>query len=135
MSGVHVRVRVCQERYALPIENILEVANQGALTTVPGARAAVLGVRNLKGHVLPVFDVARVLTVPGDPSTDRVLVAEHDGRLAGLAVEEVTDVGPLATGGAETESEYLTGAVLEDGRLVGIIDVGRLFRSLAALAS
>ena len=54
MSGVHVRVRVAGEHYALPVEDVLEVAELRAITPVPGAPPAVLGVRNLRGQVLPV---------------------------------------------------------------------------------
>jgi chemotaxis signal transduction protein len=130
MTGVHVRLRVGDERYAVPIESVLEVAELGELSAVPGAGAAMLGIRNLNGNVLPVFDLARVLAIAGDASTPRVVVAEHDGRLAGLAVDEVTDVGELAGAAEETDAEHLSGAVLEDGQLVGIVDVERLFRAL-----
>lgn len=135
MSGVHVRLRVGREQYALPIEHVLEVAELGVLSAVPGAGVAVLGVRNLHGQMLPVFDLARVLTITGDQPAQRVVVAEHEGRLAGLAVDEVTDVRELAINVEETETENLSGAVLEDGRLVGIIDVERLFASLAGAAA
>lgn len=135
MTGVHVRLRVGRERYAVPIENVLEVAELGVLSAVPGAGGAVLGIRNLRGQVLPVFDLARVLAIAGDAPALRVVVAEHEGRQAGLAVDEVTDVGELAGDAEETQGEYLTGAVLEDGQLVGIIDVEGLFRSLAGQAA
>jgi len=135
MSGVHVRLRVGRERYAVPIENVLEVAELGSLSALPGAGAAVLGVRNLRGQVLPVFDLARVLAIPGDAAPPRVVVAEHEGRLAGLAVDEVTDVLALAGKAEQAEADYLSGAILEDGHLVGILDVERLFGSLAAQAA
>jgi purine-binding chemotaxis protein CheW len=135
MTGVHVRLRVGRERYVMPIENVLEVAERGALSAVPGAGGAVLGVRNLHGQVLPVFDLARVLAIAGDASAPLVVVAEHQGRLAGLAVDEVSAVGGLAGEPEETPAEYLRGAVLEDGQLVGIIDVERLFASLAGDAA
>jgi purine-binding chemotaxis protein CheW len=135
MSSVHVRLRVGRERYAVPIENVLEVAELGRLSTVPGAAAAVLGVRNLRGQVLPVFDLARVLAIAGDGSVRRVVVAEHDGRLAGLAVDEVTEVGELEGETEQTDAEHLSGAILEDGQLVGIVDVERLFGSLAGRAA
>jgi purine-binding chemotaxis protein CheW len=135
MSSVHVRLRVGQERYAVPIENVLEVAELGVLSALPGAGGAVLGVRNLRGSVLPVFDLARVLAIAGDPSAPRVVVAEHEGRLAGLAVDEVTDVVALAGEAEQAEAEHLSGAILEAGELVGIIDVERLFSSLAAQAA
>jgi purine-binding chemotaxis protein CheW len=131
MSGVHVRLRVGRERYAVPIENVLEVAALGTLSAVPGAGGTVLGVRNLHGRVLPVFDLARVLAIAGDASAPRIVVAEHEGRLAGLAVDEVTDVLALAGEPQETDAACLTGAVLEQGELVGVVDVPRLFRSLA----
>ena len=135
MNGVHVRLRMGRERYAMPIENVLEVAELGSLAALPGAGAAVLGVRNLRGQVLPVFDLARVLAIAGDVAPPRVVVAEHDGRLAGLAVDEVTDVVALAAEAEPAEAEYLSGAILEDGQLVGILDVERLFGALAAEAA
>ena len=130
MSGEHVRLRVGVERYAMPIENVLEVAELGELSAVPGADAVVLGVRNLHGHVLPVFDLSRVFAIAGDATAGRIVVAEHAGRLAGLAVDEVTDVSPLPADVEESDTEYLTGAMLEEGRLVGVIDVNRLFGGL-----
>jgi purine-binding chemotaxis protein CheW len=126
----HVRLRVGSELYAIPVENVLEVAELGDLSAVPGADAAVLGVRNLHGHVLPVFDLAWVLAGAGEATARRIVVAEHTGRLAGLAVDEVTDVSPLPAAIEETDAEYLSGSLLEDGRLLGVIDVDRLFGGL-----
>ena len=135
MSGVHVRLRLGREHYALAVQHVLEVGELGVLSAVPGAGAAVLGVRNLQGQVLPVFDLARVLAVAGDASTRYVVVAQHEGRLAGLAVDQVTDVDGLAGAAEETEAAHLSGAVLEEGQLVGIIDAARLFGALAEAAA
>jgi len=131
MNGVHVRLRVGRERYAVPIENVLEVAELGSLCALPGAGAGVLGVRNLRGQVLPVFDLARVLAITADPVQPRVVVAEHAGRLAGLAVDEVTDVVALEGEAEQADADHLSGAILEQGELVGILDVERLFGALA----
>ena len=46
----------------------------------------------------------------------------------------MTDVCALASDTEESEAEYLSGAVLEQGQLVGIMDVERLFASLAGEA-
>ena len=135
MSDVHVKLRVGAEAYALPIENVLEVAELGDLAAVPGAGPAVLGVRNLHGQVLPVFDLARVLGIARDGRPPCVVVAEQHGRLAGLAVDEVTDVAPLAADVEEAETEFLRCAVLEEDRLVGVVDVERVFAALAREAA
>ena len=135
MTDVHVRLRVGNERYAVCVDHVLEVAELGVLSAVPGAGPAVLGVRNLQGQVLPVFDLARVLAVAGEPSTRYVVVAQHEGRVAGLAVQQVTDVDALPAATEEPEDDRLSGAVLEHGQLVGIIDVERLFGALAKEAA
>jgi len=134
MSDVHVRLRVGTETYALPIENVLEVAEFGDLTVVPGTGAGVLGVRNFHGQVLPVFDLSLILGSARDGRPPRLVVADHSGRLAGLAVDEVTDVAPLTADPEDAESEYLTHAVLEDGVLVGVVDVDRVFAALGRQA-
>jgi chemotaxis signal transduction protein len=131
MSGMHVRLRVGREMYAVPIENVLEVAEIGDLTVVPGAGAGVLGVRNFHGQVLPVFDLAHVLGVPHDGQPPRVVVTDHGGNVAALAVDEVTDVAPLASALEETDATFLTHATLEEDLLVGVVDVARVFTALA----
>lgn len=127
---VHVRVRVGNELYALPVGNVLEIAALGEISPVPGTGSAVLGVRNLRGRVLPVFDLARLFGVSGDGPPSTLVVAEDNGRQAGLAIDEVTDVGELSETAAETESEFLVGSTLEDGKLIGVIDASRVFAAL-----
>jgi len=128
---VHVRLRVGSETYALPVENVLEVAQLGALAAVPGAGRGVLGVRNFHGQVLPVFDLATVLRIPPQGQPGWLVVADEDGRRAGFAVDAVTNVGPLEGTLQETEIEYLTHAILEAGELVGVVDVPRVFSAIA----
>jgi chemotaxis signal transduction protein len=132
---MHVRLRVGNEMYAFPVDNVLEVAELGDLAPVPGAASAVLGVRNLQGQVLPVFDLAHVLGIPREGRALRLVVAEQDGRLAGLAVDEVTGVAAL-TGELEVaDADYLTHSTLEVGCLVGVVDVAKVFEALGRRAA
>jgi chemotaxis signal transduction protein len=127
---MYVTVRVGTEIYAFPIGNVLEVAALGELAEVPGSGSEVLGVRNLQGQVLPVFDLAHVLGVPRNGRPLRLVVAEQAGRLAGLAVDDVMGVGPLPGPLEDAESEYLAQATLQDGGPVGVVDVGQVFARL-----
>jgi two-component system chemotaxis response regulator CheV len=131
VSAVHVRVRLGGESYAVAVENVIEVGGLGELSPVPGAHGAVLGVRNLRGEVLPVFDLASVLGITGDSLPLCLLVAEHGSLRAGFAVDEVTDVAALPPITEETQSKLLTGAALDDSGLVGVVDVEHLFAELA----
>jgi purine-binding chemotaxis protein CheW len=130
VSGVHVRLAVGSESYALPVAHVLEVAELGDVTQVPGAGPGVLGVRNLHGQVLPVFDLAHVLGVTSDDSPSRLVVATSAGRLAGLAVDAVTDVAVLHAELEPSDSAHLTHEGLVDGRLLGVVDVEGVYDSL-----
>lgn len=131
MSGVHVRVRVGGEHYSLPVERVLEVAELGEIAAVPGSPEEVLGVRNLRGQVLPVIALAAVLGLSGgEPS--RVVVVESGELRAGLRVDEVLDVEELPPSSEQVESDFLIGACLVDGELVGALDVDAVLTSVAA---
>ncbi|MGD0377449.1 MAG: chemotaxis protein CheW [Streptosporangiaceae bacterium] len=129
--SVHVRLRVASEAYAIPVEHVLEIADLGQVRAVPGARPELLGVRNLRGQILPVADLARLLEIPRTVPPGRLLVAEAGGRRAGFAIDEVSGVGELADPAEETESGLLAGALFGDGDLIGVIDVPRVLDSLA----
>jgi purine-binding chemotaxis protein CheW len=132
MSGVHVRVRAGGEDYALSVDSVLEVSELGDVTPVPGASPEVLGVRNLRGQVIPVIDLATVFGLDGEAERERIVVAEDGERRAALAVETVVDVGTLPAPSEEAESDYLLGAALVDGALVGVVNVGAVLASLAS---
>lgn len=129
MSAVHVRVRLGGELYALPVAHVIEVSEVGTLSPVPGAPGTLLGVRNLRGEVLPVFDLAAVLGISGD-SPRCLLVAEQGSLRAGFAIDEATDVGEVPAILEETQSSLLVGAALDESGLIGVIDVERLFAGL-----
>jgi purine-binding chemotaxis protein CheW len=128
MSAVCVRVCVGREHYAVPVEHVLEVAESGEMTPVPGAPRQIVGVRNLRGQIVPVISLARLFGL-ADEETGRIVVAELGGRRGGLAVESVVDVGELPDASEPTESQFLDGAALIEGTLVGLLDVDSILSS------
>jgi chemotaxis signal transduction protein len=140
--GSYVRMKVAAEAYAMPVEHVLEAAELGQVRAVPGARPELLGITSLRGQVLAVADLARLLGVHRTAAPSRLLVAEARGFRVGFAIDEVNGVGDLGDlagpGKAEelgkpaegTESGLLAGATLSDGELVGVLDVPRLFDSI-----
>jgi purine-binding chemotaxis protein CheW len=129
MTAIHVRVLAGGEHYAIPVDGVLEIAEHSQISEVPGAPPEVLGVRNLRGQVIPVIDLATGLGLQSSSEKERIVVVEDSGRLAGLAVDSVVDVGTL---GEEVDSPCLRGALLVDGALVGAIDVAALFGRLSS---
>jgi purine-binding chemotaxis protein CheW len=124
VSRLYVRVRAANQSYALPVEHVLEVAELGEVTPLPGAGAAVVGVRNLRGQVVTVVDLAAVLGLPSETmTTARIVIAEQGGRTAGLAVDEVQGVEQLPETTEEVDSRHLVRMAVDDGSLVGVLDV------------
>ncbi len=54
-------VRLGEERYALDLAAVAEVAPTGHLSPVPGAAAMLAGVMALRSQIRPVWDLARLL--------------------------------------------------------------------------
>lgn len=129
--GTYTIVTVAAETYAIPVGNVLEIAERGTLTAVPGARQEILGVRNLRRQILPVVDLALLLGIPAAAApAGRLVVAEAGNVMAGLAVDEVRDVAELPAPAEGSESGFLLGTMLRDGDLIGVIDVAGVFARL-----
>jgi purine-binding chemotaxis protein CheW len=129
-----VRLRVGAEVYAMPVTHVSEIADLGDLTPVPGARPEVLGVRNLRGQILPVVDLAMLLRIPRTAAPSWLVVAEAGEVAAGLAINEVSGVDELPDPTDEADSDLLAGALLDHDELIGVIDVPSVFTELQRTA-
>lgn len=126
----YVRLTIAAETYAVPVRNVVEIADVGEVTAVPGAPAEVLGLRNLRGVILPVIDLARLFGTSRDSPPRELLVAEVSSTRAALAIDDVTDVGELPETLEEAESDFLLGTLLYQGDLIGVLDVPAIFSSV-----
>ena len=118
MSAVHVRVRVGGESYAVAVENVIEVAELGTLSPVPGRRTVLSWASGTFAARCCPSSISRPSSGSGgDGLPQCLLVTEHGSLRAGFAIDEVTDVGELPPIGEETHSKFLAGAALDDSGL------------------
>ena len=96
-SGSHITLacfEVAGDCYALDVISLREVVRWQAITPLPRAPALIEGVIDLRGAVVPVLDLGRVLretrVTPGPRA--RIAIAEIDGLVVGLAVDAATEV-------------------------------------------
>jgi hypothetical protein len=117
-------------RYALELRWVREVVSLGFVTNVPTAPAALGGVCNLHGTILPVLDLGALTDGPLGPPPrqgDGALVVEMDGMVCALRVDQVDHVASLYEIG---------GAVLDGGgRSLTLLDPARLLRRAVELVS
>lgn len=106
-----VACRVGERRLVLARAALRELVPVTDLTFVPGTPDWVRGVLNLRGQVLPVYDLNRLfggeLTVLARVS--RILVVEHRESLAGLLVDEVFGFRSFDAGTAQDAGQVPDG--------------------------
>lgn len=98
-----LRVSIEHDRYAVELLRVQEVVRMAPIVTMRGAAVAVLGVMNLRGRIVPVYDLGLWLGA-GEVRPDeraRIVVVERDDELLGVLVSSVDDVVTLAEDGIE----------------------------------
>lgn len=87
-------ISVGDQTYALSLLQIQEIRGWTAVSALPNSDAACLGVLNLRGHVLPVFDARRILGKPSSEPRpqDVIVVAVVEDKPLGLLVDGVSDI-------------------------------------------
>lgn len=125
--------------YAAPLVAVNEVIRDGDITPVPGAAADILGVRHLRGRIVPVLDGCRRMGVTPpklDPASVRIIMLAHAGQLIGLRVDAVgellctegIEIEPPPPGRARRSDDPVTGVLSWQGGFVALLDVRKLCR-------
>lgn len=98
-QGLALALHAGAARFSLDAQEAGEVLRKPSITRVPNAPPALDGITNLRGAVVPVFSLARLLDLPDakDATTSFVLVLANAGM--GLSVDNVSTVRDANAGG------------------------------------
>lgn len=131
-----VAFRTAGQDFCIDILSVREIRGWSRPALLPHAPSYVQGVINLRGAVVPILDLARRLGLEPIEDKDRnvIIVAAIQNRTVGLLVEAVTDIlGVPATGiqptpdlASEATRSMLRGVVVQDSRLIRLLDVAQL---------
>lgn len=122
-----------QETFGINVFKVREVSKTPFITKSPNMPNGVEGLISLRGNVIPVLALARVLGVAeaDDPLGSSMMVTEYSKRTLGFLVQEVDRIirvdwdkvrTPENVSG--TVHNYITAITeLPDGKLVSILDV------------
>lgn len=119
--------------YALNALQVQEVILVPELTPVPGAKPHILGIMNLRGRILPVFDLGLRLGLPAVKSAtaNRVMVVPSGEEMVGLKVDALADVAypetqvlqPLPSNVAPRQARYFSGTLRIAQRLLTVLNL------------
>lgn len=127
---------VDEQIYGVEILNIKEVVSYQKVTALPNMRGFIKGVINLRGVILPVFDLREKFDLPKTNYTPfhAIIVMEISGRVMGVIVDEISDVVDLFPEEVQAASslppnvqaEYIKGIGKKEHELIVLLDVDRL---------
>ena len=81
------------DQYALPIQNVQEIIRYTQPRAVASSDYWVRGVLNLRGRILPVYDLAARLGVSTEISEQsKIVIVEAGAATTGVIVDEVDEV-------------------------------------------
>jgi purine-binding chemotaxis protein CheW len=125
--------KLASERYAVETRHVVEVHPLRDLTPLPGTPAFIRGIVNLRGRILPVFDLKKFFDLPEQGLTDlhRIIVVRGNDLELGLLADVVASVrrvrldslAPALPTLSEIGAGYLRG--VSEERLV-VLDLDRI---------
>jgi purine-binding chemotaxis protein CheW len=144
----YVVFRLGGEGYALEVMRVQEVLDVQAMTEVPGSPKCLLGVINLRGHVVPVYDLRIPFGLQTSSTGNRapgVLIVETesgtDSHITGLVVDRVSDVLEFSPEEVQASPQlglgkttpFVRGLIRHQDAFLLVLDLDRVFSALASL--
>ncbi|HQT79357.1 MAG: chemotaxis protein CheW [Rhodospirillales bacterium 20-64-7] len=134
-----ITFRIGVEEYGIDIMVVREIKGWTETTMIPNAPVHVRGVINLRGVVVPIFDLrARFGMGTTVPTAMHVVIIVAAGkRIIGLLVDAVSDIisidpkaiRPVPEMGLPVDDHFLEGLVALDDRMVTLVALAGLFGS------
>jgi purine-binding chemotaxis protein CheW len=138
-----VTFRAGNSRYGIDVMTVQEIRSWQPTTPLPQRPSSARGVLDIRGQVVEVFDLGKLLGgAPFEPNAGSVvLVLSLEDRVMGVLVESVSDIiqvrpqeqMPVPRAAANgTQSSQVSSMVNHEGQLVALLNPEALFP--AALA-
>lgn len=132
-----ITFNIGEEEYGVDILAVREIIAWTDVTHLPNTRDYMRGVINLRGSILPVFDLRCRFGMGLTDATAThviIIVNVHDKQIGmlGDSVSQILmvnegDIGAIPDVGLMVDQEYLIGLATSGDRMVAILDVNHLF--------
>ncbi|MGA7594522.1 MAG: chemotaxis protein [Gallionella sp.] len=122
------------EQFGINVFKVKEVCQAGKITRTPNMPSGVEGIVSLRGHVMPVLNLASFLGIKPGEQYRTMMVAEFNNHILGFLVQSVDRIIRVdwdkvrPTEGMLSDKAALITAISElpDGTLISILDVEQI---------
>lgn len=147
-SAQYMTFALAEEVYGVDILRVQEIRGWETVTRVPNAPPYVKGVINLRGSIVPIFDLRERFNLPVQEYTkDTVVIvlriqcqATNTTRIMGVVVDAVSDVLSAKTAeigitpdfGGRVTTEFISGLASAGDKMIMLLDVDKLLNMAEA---
>ncbi len=122
------------EKFGINVFKVKEVSQAGKITRTPNMPHGVNGIVSLRGHVMPVLNLAEFMGISPSAPHQTMMVAEYNTHILGFLVESVDRIIRVdwdkvrpAEGMLSDKGALITAITeLPDGTLVSLLDVEQI---------
>ena len=129
-----VAFRVERQEYCVNIMSVREIRGWTEEAALPMVPSYVRGVINLRGAVVPIFDLAdRLGLTPIEPEARHVIIiSQVNEQTVGFVVDEVSDIltlepddiQPTPDVASQAAQEFVSGVIAKGDRMINLIEFG-----------
>lgn len=119
--------------YIIPILKVQEIIKIPQITKMPGVPYYVEGITNLRGRVIPVVNLKRILSLPEETEGNKVIVISSGKITFGALVDNITGVVNIDESTIEQADEFMQqsqsqieGVARLNDRLLILLDIKKL---------
>jgi purine-binding chemotaxis protein CheW len=133
----YITFTIDQEEYGTSILKVQEIRGWMKTTPLPNMPKYVRGVTNLRGNIVPVFDLRQRFMDEETDVTDRhvVIMAQIQDRTVGMLVDAISDIVTLDISniqdppaeGIRAEQQYIDGLIAVGERMIALTNIDKLF--------
>lgn len=125
-----------QNYFGVNVAKVREIIRRPELTAAVSSPPAVAGMMSLRDNVIPIIDLALVLSRNPVKEADRIVVLEFNQVTIGVLVNSVSRIYRLSWERVERpnkvcESAYITSLVKMEDRIILILDFERIIADLS----
>ncbi|MDZ4064180.1 MAG: chemotaxis protein CheW [Coriobacteriia bacterium] len=135
--------RLGEEWYAVNIDDVREIYQEYSITPMPGVPDFILGVVSIRGEIVSVTDLARMMglgQVSKGETVPPAIVIQNDECATSIVVDEIGDIADVPAGSVEPpisiidrqHAEFVAGSLHIGERLVGLMNVERILAPIGA---
>jgi purine-binding chemotaxis protein CheW len=127
---------VNNSEYAVDIMIVREIKGWNGVTRVPNSPPSMRGVMNLRGLIVPIFDLRTRFGLGATEATEKnvTIILSSGNKMIGMLVDTVSDILDTCIGEikpapnqAEIDDKYVTGLISVNDKMVILLDIDQLF--------